>query len=126
MNKYELIYVIDTAMEESARNELIARFNGMIEADGGKVEKVEEWGKRRLAYAINYKTEGYYVLVNFTANAELPREIERVMQINESILRYLTVKVEEKRSNVKPRPVRVAPVAEEAPAAEAAAPAEAE
>jgi len=123
MNKYELIYVIDTAMEESARNELIARFNGMIEKDGGKVEKVEEWGKRRLAYAINYKTEGYYVLVNFTANAELPREIERVMQINESILRYLTVKVEEKRSNVKPRPARVAPVAEEAPAAEVAAPA---
>jgi len=123
MNKYELIYVIDTAMEETARNELIARFNGMIEQDGGKVEKVEEWGKRRLAYAINYKTEGYYVLVNFTANAELPREIERVMQINESILRYLTVKVEEKRSNVKPRPARVAPVAEEAPAAEVAAPA---
>ena len=121
MNKYELIYVIDTAMEESARNELIARFNGMIEADGGKVEKVEEWGKRRLAYTINYKNEGYYVLVNFTANAELPREIERVMQINESILRYLTVKVEEKRSNVKPRPARVAPVAEEA--AEVAAPA---
>ncbi|MBQ4551337.1 MAG: 30S ribosomal protein S6 [Clostridia bacterium] len=126
MNKYELIYVIDTAMEETARNELIARFNGMIEENGGKVEKVEEWGKRRLAYTINYKTEGYYVLVNFTANAELPREIERVMQINESILRYLTVKVEEKRSNVKPRPVRVAPVAEEAPAAEAAAPAVAE
>ena len=126
MNKYELIYVIDTAMEETARNELIARFNGMIEQDGGKVEKVEEWGKRRLAYAINYKTEGYYVLVNFTANPELPREIERVMQINESILRYLTVKVEEKRSNVKPRPVRVAPAAEEAPAAEAAAPAVAE
>ncbi|MBR5231588.1 MAG: 30S ribosomal protein S6 [Clostridia bacterium] len=126
MNKYELIYVIDTAMEETARNELIARFNGMIEQNGGKVEKVEEWGKRRLAYTINYTTEGYYVLVNFTANAELPREIERVMQINESILRYLTVKVEEKRSNVKPRPVRVAPAAEEAPAAEAAAPAEAE
>ena len=121
MNKYELIYVIDTAMEESARNELIARFNGMIEENAGKVEKVEAWGKRRLAYTVNYKNEGYYVLVNFTANAELPREIERVMQINESILRYLTVKVEEKRSNVKPRPARVAPVAEEA--AEVAAPA---
>ena len=118
MNKYELIYVIDTAMEESARNELIARFNGMIEENAGKVEKVEEWGKRRLAYTVNYKNEGYYVLVNFTANPELPREIERVMQINESILRYLTVKVEEKRSNVKPRPVRVAPV-EEAAAEEA-------
>lgn len=97
------------------------------------VEKVEEWGKRRLAYPINYKTEGYYVLVNYTAEASVPKEIERNLQISDSILRYLTVKVEEKRSNVKPRPVRVAPVAEEAapaveaaPAAEAEAPAQAE
>ena len=97
------------------------------------MEKVEEWGKRRLAYPINYKTEGYYVLVNYTAEASVPKEIERNLQISDSILRYLTVKVEEKRSNVKPRPVRVAPVAEEAapaveaaPAAEAEAPAQAE
>ena len=79
---------------------------------------MDEWGKRRLAYPINYKTEGYYVLVNFESEATLPREIERTMQIAETVLRYLIVKVEEKRSNVKPRPVRVAPEAAE-PAAEA-------
>ena len=120
MNKYELVYVIDAALEDEARKAVIDRFNGMIEQNGGKVTKVDEWGKRRLAYPINYKTEGYYVLVNFESEATLPREIERTMQIAESILRYLIVKVEEKRSNVKPRPERKAPeVEEEIPAAEA-------
>ena len=120
MNKYELVYVIDTALDDDARKVVIDRFNGMIEQEGGKVLKVDEWGKRRLAYPINYKTEGYYLLVNFESEATLPREIERTMQIAESILRYLIVKVEEKRSNVKPRPERKAPeTEEEAPAAEA-------
>ena len=120
MNKYELVYVIDVALEDEARKAVIDRFNGMIEQNGGKVLKVDEWGKRRLAYPINYKTEGYYVLVNFESEATLPREVERTMQIAESILRYLIVKVEEKRSNVKPRPERKAPEAEEEiPAAEA-------
>ena len=126
MNKYELVYVIDAALEDEARKAVIDRFNGMIEQNGGKVTKVGEWGKRRLAYPINYKTEGYYLLVNFESEATLPREIERNMQIAETILRYLIVKVEEKRSNVKPRPVRVAPAAEEAAPAAAEAPAEAE
>ena len=120
MNKYELVYVIDTALDDDARKVVIDRFNSMIEQEGGKVLKVDEWGKRRLAYPINYKTEGYYLLVNFESEATLPREIERNMQIAETILRYLIVKVEEKRSNVKPRPERKAPEAEEEiPAAEA-------
>ena len=121
MNKYELVYVIDVSLDDEARKAVVDRFNGMIEQNGGKVTKVEEWGKRRLAYPINYKTEGYYLLVNFEAESELPREIERTMQIAETILRYLIVKVEDKRSNVKPRPVRVAPAAEEPAAEEAAA-----
>ena len=116
MNKYEVVYIIDPAVEEDARKELIAKFNTLISENGGSVEKVEEWGKRRLAYAIDYKTEGYYVLVTFKAPAELPRELERNLEIYESVMRYLVVKLVEKRSNVKPRPVRAAaPVA--APAA---------
>ncbi|MBQ8537886.1 MAG: 30S ribosomal protein S6 [Clostridia bacterium] len=125
MNRYELTYIIDTALEESARKELIEKFNQLIVANGGEVEKVDEWGKRRLAYAIDYKTEGYYVLTTFKANPDVPREIERNLQINDSVIRYLVVKLEEKKHSVKPRPVRVAapvaaPVAEEAPAVEAA------
>ena len=117
MNRYELTYIIDAALEENARKELIEKISGLIVANGGEVEKVDEtWGKRRLAYAINYKTEGWYVLVTFKAPAELPRELERNLQINEDIIRYLVVKLEEKRSNVKPRAPRpvAAPVVEEA------------
>ena len=88
MNKYELIYIIDTTVEEAARKELIEKFNGIIAANGGEVVKVEEWGKRRLAYAIDYKTEGYYVLVVFDAPAELPAELERNMKNDEKIMRY--------------------------------------
>ena len=119
MNKYELIYILDAALEETARKDLIEKFNGIIAANGGEVSKVDEWGKRRLAYAIDYKTEGYYVYVAFTAAPELPRELSRNLGINESVIRSQIVKLLDKKSSVKPRPVRVAPVVEEAPAAPA-------
>ena len=135
MNRYEMIYIIDAGLEDSARKELVEKVSALIENNGGEIEKVDEtWGKRKLAYAIDYKTEGWYVLVNFKAPVELPRELERNLQINENVLRYLVVKLEEKRSAVKPRANRPAPVAapaeeyaapvdEEAPVAEEAAPA---
>ena len=127
MNKYELIYIIDTAVEEEARKALIEKFNGIIAANGGEVVKVEEWGKRRLAYAIDYKTEGYYVYVAFNGASELPKELGRNLGINESVIRSQVVKLVEKKSSVKPRPVRVAPVAPVAEAEEAvAAPAQSE
>jgi len=117
MNRYELTYIIDTALEETARKELIEKVSAVIAANGGEVEKVDEtWGKRRLAYAINYKTEGWYVLVTFKAPAQLPRELERNLEIYEGVIRYLVVKLEEKKHSVKPRAAR--PVA--APAAPAA------
>ena len=91
MNKYELIYIIDTAVEETARKELIEKFNGIIAANGGEVVKVEEWGKRRLAYAIDYKTEGYYVLMSFTSAPEFPKELDRILGITEGIMRSMIV-----------------------------------
>lgn len=126
MNKYEVIYIIDTTVEDAPRKELVAKFNEVVTANGGTIEKIDEWGKRRLAYTIDYKNEGYYVLMHITAPAELPRELERNLQINENIVRYLIVKLEQKRSNVKPRAVQPRPMpafvpAEAAPlAAEAA------
>ena len=125
MNRYELTYIIDTALEEEARKELIEKISSLIAQNGGEVEKVDEtWGKRRLAYPINDKPEGYYVLVTMQAPAELPKEIERNLRINENVLRSLVIKVEEKKHSVKPRPVRTpvtAPVQEAAPVEEAPA-----
>ncbi|HOQ63513.1 MAG TPA: 30S ribosomal protein S6, partial [Clostridia bacterium] len=100
------------------------RFNTLIEQHAGKVENVEEWGKRRLAYLVDDKPEGYYVLVNFSAPSTFPKELERVLEIDEGVMRYLITRVEHKRSNVKPQPQRPAPQASTAgvpePGAEAA------
>lgn len=119
MNQYEVMYVIDPALEDSARTELINRFSDLVVKNGGEVDRVDEWGKRRLAYAIQYKTEGYYVLMYIKAPADLPREIERNMQINDNILRYLTVKYEgelpAKREPLKPYVAREAVAVEAAP-----------
>lgn len=126
MNQYEVMYVIDTALEDQARQELIARFASLVEQNGGKVDRIDEWGKRRLAYAINYKTEGYYVLMYVSAPPALPRELERNLQISESILRYLVIRFEgalpPKREPLRPfQPQYTAPAPVETPAAEAAA-----
>ena len=124
MNQYEVMYVIDPALEDSARTELINRFSDLVKKNGGEVDRVDEWGKRRLAYAIQYKTEGYYVLVNFQAEAELPRELERNLQISDSVIRYQVIKLIERKVGIKPRAVRPAPVAPAAEAAPAEAPVE--
>ena len=129
MNQYEVMYVIDTTLDDQARAALINRFSELVVANGGQVDRVDEWGKRRLAYAINYKTEGYYVLMYVTAPAALPRELERNFQINEAILRSLVIRFEgalpPKREALKPNTFVKQPAAE-APAQEAVAEAPAE
>ena len=128
MNRYEMIYIIDAELEETARKELIEKVSALIVNNGGEIEKVDEtWGKRKLAYAIDYKTEGWYVLVNFKAPVELPRELERNLQINENVLRYLVIKLVEKKHSApaeEAAPTEAAPAAEAAPAEEAAPAAE--
>ena len=123
MNKYEVMYVIDAALEDSARNELISYFSGIVEKNAGTIDRVDEWGKRRLAYAINYKTEGYYVLMYIQGPSELPRELERNFKINDKVLRYLVIRYEgelpAKREPLKPyvaREAAPAQAAEEKPA----------
>ena len=127
MNQYEVMYVIDAALEDSARIELIDRFSDLVKKTGGEIDRVDEWGKRRLAYAINYKTEGYYVLMYIKAPSELPKELERNFQINDKVLRSLVIRYEgevpAKREPLKPYAAREAAAPAAEPVAEAAAPA---
>ena len=127
MNQYEVMYVIDAALEDSARIELIDRFSDLVKKNGGEIDRVDEWGKRRLAYAINYKTEGYYVLMYIKAPSELPKELERNFQINDKVLRSLVFRYEgevpAKREPLKPYAAREAAAPAAEPVAEAAAPA---
>lgn len=92
MNKYEVMYVITPELEDEAIKAAVEKFSGIITANGGEVEKTDEWGRKKLAYPINYKTEGYYVLTDFAGASELPRELERNMKNDETILRYMVVR----------------------------------
>ena len=92
MNKYEAMYIVTPEMEDEAIKGVIEKFSGIITANGGEIEKTDEWGRKKLAYPIDYKTEGYYVLVNVAAAPELPRELERKFRNDESILRYMVVR----------------------------------
>ena len=91
MNNYELLYIIDNDLAEEAKEALIAKLNGIVTDNGGSVETVDKWGTRKLAYPINFKNEGYYVLVNFTAPATLPSELERVMRITDGVVRFMVI-----------------------------------
>jgi small subunit ribosomal protein S6 len=82
-------------LEEEAIKALVERFATLITEQGGQVEKVDEWGKRRLAYPIEDFREGYYVLMNFTADANTPQELERVYKITDGVIRYLIVREDE-------------------------------
>lgn len=92
MKQYELMYVLRTDMDEQATKEAIEKFNTIITAGGGTIDKTEEMGKRRLAYPIDYQLDGYYVLQYFTSGPDLPRELERNFKISENVLRYMVHK----------------------------------
>ena len=86
---YEVAYILDPNLSEEATAALVAKFKTMAEARG-TVAEVDEWGKRRLAYPINDLTEGYYVLMTFTA-AAIPAELDRIFRITDGVMRSLIV-----------------------------------
>ena len=92
--KYEVLYIIDADLGEEGINALVEKFKAMVEAEGTLLN-IDLWGKRRLAYLVNDKPEGYYVLMNFETKPEFPAELERVMKITEGVMRCLTTVVEE-------------------------------
>lgn len=87
---YETIFVLDATLGEEAIENLTAKFKSLIESNA-TIDSIDVWGKRRLAYEINDKTEGHYVLVNFTAAPEFPKELERVYGITEGVLRSIVI-----------------------------------
>lgn len=95
MNNYETLFVIDPDLDEEATKACVQKFSDIITNNGGTIEKTDEWGKKRLAYPINDKNEGYYVLTTFKAAPSLPAELERNYKIAESIMRYIVVRLED-------------------------------
>lgn len=90
MNKYESIFIIDSDIGEESIQATVEKFKTLIETSA-QLESIDEWGKRKLAYLINDKSEGYYVLVNFSAKSEFPRELERIYKITDEIIKYMII-----------------------------------
>ena len=92
MNKYEMIYILDTACTDEKKDALIAKVEKVVAKAGGTVEKTEKWGTKKLAYPIDYKTEGYYVYMAFEGDSKLVQEMKRVIGIAENVIRRLITK----------------------------------
>ena len=92
MNKYEVLYILGANLDESVKEAQIEKYSALVTANGGEVESVNKWGNKRFAYEIDGKTEGYYVLMNFTAASEFPQEMERQMRISDEVIRYMVVR----------------------------------
>ena len=86
--KYEVLYIINPNLTEEETAGIVEKFKTLIEQNG-TIDEMEEWGKRKLAYEINYLTEGYYVLVKFTSGPELPAELDRILGITDGVIRSL-------------------------------------
>ena len=95
MNNYEVMFIIDAALEDAQKEAAVEMVKEII-ATGGEVGKVDIWGLRKLAYPILKKNEGYYAVIEFTAKPELPKELDRRLRISDSIIRHLIINKDEK------------------------------
>ncbi len=95
MNKYELMFILDPILESDKKEAAIQTVKEII-ATAGEVTKVSVWGLKKLAYPIRKKNEGYYVVMEFTASPELPKELDRRLKISDSFMRHLIINKDEK------------------------------
>ena len=95
LNKYESIYILKADMEKDEMTTLIEKFKTLVESAEGKIESVEEWGTKKLAYPIQKMEQGYYVLMNFEAKPEFIVELERMYKINDKVIKFITVRKDE-------------------------------
>ena len=92
MNKYELMYIVSSAASEEQREALINKFSAMVEEKGGKIVSLEKMGMKKFAYPINFKNEGFYVLMTFEADSVVVDEMNKLMNITENIVRQMFIK----------------------------------
>ena len=95
MTKYEVMFILNPTLEDERRNQAVETVKEIINADG-VVEKVVDMGMRKLAYPIEKKEEGYYVVVEFDGNPTLPKELDRRLRISDNVMRHIIINKEEK------------------------------
>ena len=95
MNNYEVMFIIEAALEDDKKEAVVEMVKDVISA-GGEVGKADIWGMRKLAYPIEKKNDGYYVVNEFKANPDLPKELDRRLKISDSIIRHIIINKDEK------------------------------
>ena len=90
MKKYEVMFIIDPTLEDAQKDATVETVKGII-ASEGEVENVDVWGMRKLAYPIQKKNEGYYVVIDFSADTELPKELDRRLRISDDVMRHIII-----------------------------------
>jgi len=95
MTNYELMFIIESTLEDAVRDQTIDTVKGII-AENGEITKADVWGMKKLAYPIRKKNEGYYVIVEFKANSDFPKELDRRLKISDNVIRHLIVNRDEK------------------------------
>ncbi|MBO4538175.1 MAG: 30S ribosomal protein S6 [Erysipelotrichaceae bacterium] len=94
MRKYEIMYILNSSLEEEARQELMETLHNIIVNDGGTVDKVDDWGMKEFAYRIEDMTKGYYVVINVTAEPDAIKEFDRICRINNNVVRTMIVNLD--------------------------------
>lgn len=134
MRTYEQLFIVNTAATDADVDALIEQLTGIIQASGGNVDKTDKWGVRKLAYRVNRQSEGIYILLAFSCAAQTVRELERRLRVADLVLKFITVRMDERMKRVAKRqkrrekrlarkPQLSAPAAPAAPAAVPGAPA---
>ena len=95
IRNYEIMFIVDPNMPEDEIDQLNSQVETLVTDGGGKVESIEKLGRRRLAYEIQRQTDGFYVLFNVAADGDILKEVERRFRVMDSVLRYLTVRIDE-------------------------------
>ena len=96
MTKYEMMFITRTDVPEEEIDKLTAQMDTVVEGAGGKTEKIEKMGRRRLAYRVKKQREGFYILFSFEGNGDTVREFERRLKVTDAVIKYLTVRVDER------------------------------
>lgn len=94
MRKYETIFILHPSLDEEAVKANVEKFKGVIENNGGVIENIDAWGKRKLAYEIQKVGEGHYTLINFNSNPDLPKELDRIFRITDTVIRHIIINPE--------------------------------
>lgn len=99
MRRYEIMFIVDPSLPEEEIDQLNSEVESMVKVGGGEVDSIEKMGRRKLAYEVERRTDGFYVLFTVAADGEIIKEVERRFRVMDPVLRYLTVRVdiEEKR-----------------------------